>query len=116
MAIANLRRTKVIWVMFMVSMGFIAIPTGGRKECTGWASMLGLPGPKDPVRSPFFADLHGMFPMLFMTSTRDMMLSDTTLRHRAFFARGSRCKSGLPESREADGFMANFLDRHLGTK
>jgi epsilon-lactone hydrolase len=85
---------------------------------------------KDPVLSPVFADLHGMPPTLFMTSTRDMMLSDTTLLHRAFLRAGvdaslvvfdglNHCfwyDPNLPESREADGIMANFFDTHLGIK
>lgn len=91
---------------------------------------VGSTDPKDPVLSPFFADLHGMPPTLFMTSTRDMMLSDTTLLHRAFlrarvdaslvvFDGLNHCfwyDPNLPESREADVIMANFFDTHLGTK
>jgi monoterpene epsilon-lactone hydrolase len=91
---------------------------------------VGSADPKDPVLSPFFADLHGMPPTLFMTSTRDFMLSDTTLLHRAFLRAGveaslvvfeglNHCfwyNPNLPESREADGIMANFIDTHLGTK
>ena len=86
--------------------------------------------PKDPVLSPFFADLHGMPPTLFMTSTRDMLMSDTTILHRAFLRAGvdaslvvfeglNHCfwyDPSLPESREADGIMANFFDTHLGTR
>src|SRR5258708_2639204 len=33
---------------------------------------------KDPVLSPLFADLRGMPPTLLVTSTRDLLLSDTT--------------------------------------
>src|SRR5947209_4629028 len=36
---------------------------------------------KDPVLSPMFADLHGMPPTLLVTSTRDLLLSDTALFH-----------------------------------
>ncbi len=49
---------------------------------------------KDPVLSPLFADLKGMPPALFITSTRDLLLSGTTILHRAFLARGRRCRSG----------------------
>ena len=91
---------------------------------------VGSADPKDPVLSPSFADLHGMPPTLFMTSTRDMMLSDTTLLHRAFLRAGvdaslvvfdglNHCfwyDPNLPETREADGIMAKFFDTHLGTK
>jgi monoterpene epsilon-lactone hydrolase len=91
---------------------------------------VGSADPKDPVLSPSFADLHGMPPTLFMTSTRDMMLSDTTLLHRAFLRAGVDARlvvfdglnhcfwydPNLPESREADGIMAKFFETHLGTK
>jgi acetyl esterase/lipase len=91
---------------------------------------VGSADPKDPVLSPSFADLHGMPPTLFMTSTRDFMLSDTTLLHRAFLRAGVEASlvvfeglnhcfwydPNLPESREADGIMANFFDTHLGAK
>ncbi|MGC1463060.1 MAG: alpha/beta fold hydrolase [Terracidiphilus sp.] len=90
---------------------------------------VGSTDPKNPVLSPSFADLHGMPPTLFMTSTRDMMLSDTTLLHRAFLRAGADASlvvfdglnhcfwydPNLPESREADRIMANFFDTHLGT-
>jgi monoterpene epsilon-lactone hydrolase len=91
---------------------------------------VGSTDPKNPVLSPSFADLHGMPPTLFMTSTRDMMLSDTTLLHRAFLRAGADASlvvfdglnhcfwydPNLPESREADRIMANFFDTHLGTR
>jgi monoterpene epsilon-lactone hydrolase len=91
---------------------------------------VGSADPRDPVLSPFFADLHGMPPTLFMTSTRDFMLSDTALLHRAFLRAGAEASlvvfeglnhcfwydPNLPESREADGIMANFFDTHLGAK
>jgi len=102
-----------------------------RPKGVQWLAVyVGSTDPKDPVLSPFFADLHGMPPTLFMTSTRDMMLSDTTLLHRAFLRAGvdaslvvfdglNHCfwyDPNLPESREADGIVANFFDTHLGTK
>jgi len=34
---------------------------------------------KDPVLSPIFADLKGWPPSLLVTSTRDLLLSDTTM-------------------------------------
>ena len=50
---------------------------------------------KDPVLSPLFADLHGMPPTLLITSTRDILLSDTSTLQRALYApewmRGSSC-------------------------
>src|SRR5580693_9373185 len=43
---------------------------------------------KDPVLSPIFADLHGMPPSLLVTSTRDLLLSDTATFHRALLHAG----------------------------
>lgn len=82
---------------------------------------------KDPVLSPVFADLKGMPPALFITSTRDLLLSGTTILHRAFLRAGDDAdlvvfealphafwnNPVLPESKEADHIMAGFFDRHL---
>jgi epsilon-lactone hydrolase len=102
-----------------------------RPKGVQWLAVyVGSADPKDPVLSPLFADLHGMPPTLFMTSTRDMLLSDTTMLHRAFLRAGADARlvvfeglnhcfwydPDLPESREADGIMANFFDTHLGAK
>ena len=102
-----------------------------RPKGVQWLSVyVGAADPSDPVLSPFFADLHGMPPTLFMTSTRDMLLSDTTILHRAFLRAGvdaslvvfeglNHCfwyDPNLPETHQADGIMANFFDTHLGTK
>lgn len=85
---------------------------------------------KDPVLSPLFADLKGMPPTLFITSTRDLLLSGTTILHRAFLRAGDEAQlvvfealphafwndPNLPESKEADRIMAGFFDKHLGRK
>src|SRR5262249_34049606 len=49
---------------------------------------LGKTDPKDPVLSPLYADLKGFPPTLFVTSTRDILLSGTTILHRAFLRAG----------------------------
>ncbi|HWZ51909.1 MAG TPA: alpha/beta hydrolase fold domain-containing protein [Granulicella sp.] len=83
---------------------------------------------KDPVLSPMYADLHGMPPTLFITSGRDLLLSGTTLLHRAFLRAGVDARlivfeglphafwnnQTLPETKEADQDMASFFDRELG--
>jgi acetyl esterase/lipase len=104
-------------------------PPDTRPKGVQWLAVyVGSADPKNPVLSPFFADLHGMPPTLFMTSTRDMLLSDTTILHRAFLRAGvdarlvvfeglNHCfwyNPDLPESREADQIMARFFDRALG--
>lgn len=85
---------------------------------------------QNPVLSPIFADLHGMPPTLFITSGRDLLLSGTTLLHRAFLRAGVDARlvvfdalphafwnePALPETREAHGMMADFFDKHLGER
>jgi acetyl esterase/lipase len=78
---------------------------------------------KDPVLSPLFADLHGMPPSLLVTSTRDILLSDTATLHRALLGAGDDAQLvvfealphafwyhfQLPETREALQLMAKFF-------
>ena len=89
---------------------------------------VGSTDPKDPVLSPVYADLSGFPPTLFMTSGRDLLLSGTTILHRAYLRAGVDAQlvvfealphafwnnPELPESKEADAMMAKFLDNHLG--
>jgi monoterpene epsilon-lactone hydrolase len=83
---------------------------------------------KDPVLSPVYADLSGLPPTLFITSTRDALLSGTALLDRAFLQAGVAAElvvfealphafwnnPELPESKEADRDMAKFLGKRLG--
>ncbi len=92
------------------------------KEYVGSADL------KNPVLSPIYADLHGFPPTLFITSTRDMMLSGTTILHRAFLRAGVDARlvvfeglphafwydPYLPESKEAYGIMVSFFGKELG--
>jgi monoterpene epsilon-lactone hydrolase len=82
---------------------------------------------KDPVLSPLFADLHGMPPSLLVTSTRDLLLSDTTIFHRALLRAGNDAQLVVfealphafwyhfqfPETREALELMAKFFDEKV---
>lgn len=88
---------------------------------------VGATDPKDPVLSPIYADLHGLPPALFVTSTRDALLSDTANLHRAYLRAGIDAElvvfealhhafwydSTLPESIEANHIMASFFLKHL---
>jgi len=88
----------------------------------------GSTDPKDPVLSPLYADLSGFPPTLFVTSGRDLLLSGTTILHRAYLRAGVDAElvvfealphafwnnPDLPESKEVDQIMAKFLDTHLG--
>ena len=106
--------------------GYLSPP----REDGAWISdYVGSTDPKDPVLSPLFADLHRMPPTLFLSSTRDMMLSGTTILHRAFLHAGNDAQlvvfealnhgfwydASLPESREANELIVHFFDVHLGT-
>jgi len=82
---------------------------------------------KDPVLSPIYADLHGMPPTLFVTATRDALLSSTVNLHRAYLRAGVDARlvvfdvlghafwynSALPESIEASHLMADFFVKQL---
>jgi monoterpene epsilon-lactone hydrolase len=83
---------------------------------------------RDPVLSPVYADVKGFPPTLFITSTRDLLLSGTVNLHRAFLNAGVDARlivfealphafwndPKLPESKEADRDMAAFFDKELG--
>jgi monoterpene epsilon-lactone hydrolase len=82
----------------------------------------------DSVLSPVYADLRGFPPALFVTSTRDLLLSGTTILHRAFLRAGVDAQlvvfealthafwndTRLPESKEMHQLSADFFNRHLG--
>jgi acetyl esterase/lipase len=78
---------------------------------------------KDPVLSPIFADLKGWPPSLLVTSTRDLLLSDTTMFHLALTKSGVDAQLlvyealphafwyhyELPETTDTLNRMAKFL-------
>jgi monoterpene epsilon-lactone hydrolase len=88
---------------------------------------VGKTDPKDPVLSPLFADIHGFPPCLLVTSTRDLLLSNTSIFHRALLRAGVNSQLvvfealphafwyhfQLPETKEALQIMANFFDRNV---
>ena len=83
---------------------------------------------KDPVLSPIYADLKGMPPTLLVSSTRDLLLSNTALFHRALLRAGVDAQLvvfealphafwyhfELPETTEALNLMAKFFTKKLG--
>jgi epsilon-lactone hydrolase len=83
---------------------------------------------KDPVLSPLFADLKDWPPSLLVTSSRDLLLSDTAIFHRALLHAGDDSQLivfealphafwyhfQLPETREALELMAKFFDAKVG--
>ena len=83
---------------------------------------------KDPVLSPIYSDLKGLPPTLFLTSERDMLLSNTVNLQRAYRACGSQRPVDrfdglphafwneweLPESQETYKIITDFFNQHLG--
>jgi acetyl esterase/lipase len=90
-------------------------------------SYVGATDRRDPMLSPIYADLTGLPPTLFVTSTRDALLGDTTIMQRAMLRAGVDARLVVfealphtfwyhfefPESREALQVMANFLDQQV---
>jgi epsilon-lactone hydrolase len=89
---------------------------------------VGATDPRDPVLSPLFSDLSNMPPTLFITSGRDLLLSGTSILHRAFLRAGNDNaqlivfeglphafwnNAALPESKEACNDMAHWFVQHL---
>jgi len=88
---------------------------------------VGTADPKDPVLSPVFADLHGFPSCLLVTSTRDLLLSNTSIFHRALLRAGVDAQLvvfealphafwyqfQLPETKEALQIMSNFFEEKL---
>lgn len=104
--------------------GHLDAPVKGDRD----TEYIGKANPRDPVLSPMYADVHGFPPTLFITSGRDLLLSGTTILHQKFLRDGVDARlvvfealphafwnnPELPESKEADGYMAGFFDRELG--
>jgi len=81
---------------------------------------------KTPALSPIYSDLKGWPPILLISSTRDFLLSDTALFHRALLGAGVDARlvifealphafwayTDLPESTEAFELMARFFVAH----
>lgn len=105
--------------------GHLDPPVEGPSSLNEYAAKTDL---KNPVLSPVYADLRGFPPTLFITSGRDLLLSGTTLLHRAYLRADVPAElvvfealphafwnnPELPESKEADALMAKFFVQHLG--
>ena len=123
---ANTGDTQAVYTVTGVA-GRLSPPRRDRQFLADYA---GSANPKDPALSPLYADLKGMPPTLFLSSTRDMMLSSTTVLHRAFLRAGVDARlvifealnhgfwyeAGLPESKEANELIAAFFLAQLGLK
>jgi acetyl esterase/lipase len=113
------------WAIFNLSglRGHLDPPDSGLHD----PYYIGTTDPKDPVLSPIYADLHGLPPTLFVTATRDALLSSTVNLHRAYLRAGVDARlvvfdalwhafwyqASLPESIEANHLMADFFLKQL---
>jgi acetyl esterase/lipase len=84
---------------------------------------------KDPLLSPVYGDMHGFPPTILTTGTRDLLLSNTVRVHRKLRQAGVEAvlqvfegqshaqymrDVNAPETKDAFGEIALFLDRYLG--
>jgi epsilon-lactone hydrolase len=114
------------WAMYALDglSGHLDPPKPGAHD----SEYVGATDPRDPVLSPLFSDLSKMPPTLFITSGRDILLSGTSILHRAFLRAGNDNdqlivfeglphafwnNAALPESREACNDMAHWFLRNL---
>jgi acetyl esterase/lipase len=95
------------------------------KRDTGYTGTTNL---KDPVLSPIYSDLKGFPPTLFLTSERDLLLSNTVNLHRVFRNAGVDAQLvvfdalphafwnnwELPESQETYRTITDFFNHYLG--
>jgi monoterpene epsilon-lactone hydrolase len=103
-------------------------PQFDNARCGGlFADYVGANDPTDPEMSPLLGDLSNFPPTLCISGTRDFLLSQTTIFHRALLA--ARIPAELvvfeamlhahwiyqdtPESKEAFALMADFFGRQL---
>ena len=104
--------------------GYLKVPHTGTQN----RDYVGDTDPRDRVLSPLFADVHGFPPTLFLSSTRDLLLSGTSILQRHFYESGVKAPMvvfeglphafwnnfDIPESREAFEIQAKFFDRYVG--
>ena len=104
-----------------------SIPQGGQALTRAIAQYAGGHALTDPMLSPLFADLAGLPPTLLIAGTRDILLSQTTIFHRALRKAGVPAELvvfeamphahwsylDIPESAEAFQAMADFFTQHL---
>ncbi len=116
--------------LFTISANGFAGPIAPVHVSTVLTSYVGKTSRRDPVLSPILSDLHGMPPTLFVTSTRDILLSGTANLQRAYLNAGNDARlivfdglphafwynSALPEALEANHDMANFFLEQLRRK
>lgn len=109
------------------SESWMPLPGGAKTMAESVASYVGKTPVTDPILSPIKSDLSGFPPTLLVTSTRDMLLSATSIFARTLLERG--VDAGLvvfdglphgfwaymdiPETQQANALMVRFLKARL---
>lgn len=102
---------------------WMPLPGGARTMAESVAAYVGTAYAADPVLSPIKGDLARFPPTLLVTSTRDMLLSPTSIFSRKLMEAGVDARlvvfdglphafwayMDIPETREANALMAKFL-------
>lgn len=112
------------------SESWVPLPGGAKSLTESVASYIGKTNPTDPLLSPIHGDLTRFPPTLLVTSTRDFLLSGTTIFARKLLQNGIDARlvvfDGLPhafwaymtmpETDEANARMARFLRDRLNVR
>ncbi len=109
------------------SESWMPLPGGAKTMAESVASYVGKTAPADPILSPLKGDISRFPPTLLVTSTRDILLSPTSIFARALLERGVDARlvvfdglphafwayMDIPETGEANRLMAGFLKSRL---
>ena len=109
------------------SESWMPLPGAAKSLRASLASYIGNSNPADPALSPLHGDLARFPPTLLVSSTRDILLSQTAIFGKALLQNGVDARlivfDGLPhafwaympipETDEANQLMARFLRQHL---
>ncbi len=112
------------------SESWMPLPTGGKTLAGAIASYIGTTAPTDPILSPIHGDLSRFPPTLLVSSSRDVLLSGTSIFGRALIERGVDARMvvfdglphafwaymAIPETDQANALMARFLKDRLQTR
>ncbi len=112
------------------SESWMPLPGGEKTLAASVAGYIGKANTTDPILSPIHGDLSGFPPSLLVSSTRDSLLSGTSIFGRRLLEQGVDAKlvvfdglphafwayMDIPESTEANELMAKFLKSKLPAK
>jgi epsilon-lactone hydrolase len=104
------------------------LPTGDKTLASAISSYVGNTSTSDPILSPIHGDLSRFPPTLLVSSTRDSLLSGTSIFGRALIEQGVDARlvvfdalphafwsyMDIPETGQANALIAHFLKTHVG--